>query len=315
MHLRAIASVLLFAFLAASVTVHGQIITGNLVGTTKDESGAVLPGATVTLTSPALIGGPSVRVTNEKGQYRFPNLAPGIYEVEVELGGFATYREEGIWVVVGGTVERDVVLELAGVAENVFVSGESPLVDTHKAGLSTNYGSESLENTPVRRFSVFDLMKSSPGASATRPSGTGDTISVFGSGINENAFLLDGTNITTPGGGTVWPYPDTDIMEEVEIVSLGASAEYGNIQGGVFNVVTKQGGNTFRFDASYYAQAQSLTSQPIKIECDCPEGESGYTRDLFRDFSTHLGGPILKDRLWFFGRLSAPEGLRQPARC
>jgi outer membrane receptor protein involved in Fe transport len=287
--------------LLITVSVDAQVITGNIVGSLKDESGAVVPGATVAITSPALIGGPSVFTTNAKGQYRFLNLAPGLYTLEVSLSGFASYREEALGVAVGGTVERNVVLKLAAVSESVVVSGESPLVDTRKSGVSTNYGSEFLENVPTRRFSVFDILKSAPGVAATNPTGTSDSVSVYGSGTNENAFLLDGTNFTSPRFGGAWPWPDTDIMEEVEVVSIGASAEYGNIQGGVFNVVTKQGGNAFRFDASYYFQTQDLTSQPVLLDCGCPEGETGYTRDRFRDFSAHAGGPILRDRLWFFG--------------
>jgi hypothetical protein len=112
---------------------------------------------------------------------------------------------------------------------------------------------------------------------------------------------VDGTDFTGAFSGVALPWVDTDIIEEVQIVGFGASAEYGNLQGAVFNVVSKQGGNDFHFDASYYGQLQRLTSQPIKLPCDCPEGESGFVRSVFRDFTTHLGGPVVKDRLWFFG--------------
>ncbi|HEY3194195.1 MAG TPA: hypothetical protein VGK42_03060, partial [Candidatus Dormibacteraeota bacterium] len=92
------------------------------------------------------------------------------------------------------------------------------------------------------------------------------------------------------------------MIQEVQIDSLNASAEYGNIQGGVFNIVTKQGSNRFEFDAAYYAQSDRLTSHPEKLACvRCSEAETEYTRARYRDFTTHLGGPILRDRLWFFG--------------
>lgn len=189
---------LLFCVLAfPAPAARAQVITGNLFGVVKDETQAVLPGATVLLTSEALVSGPSERVTNEKGQFRFPALAPGLYQLEVSLLGFAPYREEGLRVVVGGTVERDVVLALPGVTETVMVKSESPILDRRKAGISTNYGTEMISSLPVRRYSTFDLIKSAPGVSATRPSsGSSNSVSVFGSGVNENLFLIDGNNFT-----------------------------------------------------------------------------------------------------------------------
>jgi hypothetical protein len=278
-----------------------QVITGNLRGTVRDESGAVVPGALATIRSEALLGGPATFVTTERGQYRFPGLPPGLYGLTLELAGFRTYMEEGLRVEVGVTLERNVTLPIATHAESLTVTAESPLLDPKASGQSTNYGNELLENTPIRRLSMFDFIKSAPGMSATAPAGLVVEVSAFGSSTNENTFLVDGTDVTGAWEGRAVPGIDTDIIEEVQIVGLGASAEYGNLQGAVFNVVSKQGGNEFRFDASYYSQFQALTSQPIVLPCDCPEGESGFVRDLFRDFTAHVGGPVVKDRLWFFG--------------
>jgi hypothetical protein len=278
-----------------------QVITGNVLGTVRDETGAVLPGATATIASPALLGGPALYVTNEKGQYRFPALAPGLYSLTIELPGFEIYIEEGLRVQVGASLERNVTLPLAALAESLTVVAESPLLDTKESGQSTHYGNEYLENTPVRRMSMFDLLKVAPGMSPTKPGGSGTGITAFGSSQNENIFLVDGTDFTGAYGGGVVPWVDTDVIEEIQIVGFGASAEYGGVQGAVFNVVSKQGGNDFRFDASYYSQFQDLTSQPVTLECDCPEGESGFVRSQYRDFTAHVGGPVLKDRLWFFG--------------
>ena len=102
--------------------------------------------------------------------------------------------------------------------------------------------------------------------SPTSPSsGTVNTVSAFGSGVNENLFLIDGTNFTCPCQGVSRAEPSVDVIQEVQIQSVGASAEYGNIQGAVFNVVTRQGGNRFSYDASYYGQTSGLTSQPILL--------------------------------------------------
>jgi len=294
-------TLLLFFLLWSLAALEAQVITGNIVGTVRDETGAVLPGASVTIRSPALLGGPAVFVTNEKGQYRFPALSPGLYSLTIEIPGFSTYMEDGLRVQVGATIESNVTLPLASLAESLTVTAESPLLDTKESGDSTNYGKEYLENTPIRRFSMFDFLKSAPGMSPQGPGILTTGVSAYGSGQNENLYLVDGTDFSSAYGGYAVPWVDTDIIEEIQIVGLGASVEYGNLQGAVFNVVSRQGGNEFAFDASYYGQFDDLTSQPVKQPCDCPEVESGYVRTRYRDFTTHVGGPILKDRLWFFG--------------
>jgi hypothetical protein len=294
-------AILVLFLLSFLETTEAQVITGNILGTVTDETGAVVPGALTTIRSPALLGGPATFVTNEKGQYRFPVLAPGLYGLTVEISGFRTYIEEGLRVQVGATIERNITLPLAALAESLTVTAKSPLLDTKDSGQSTHYGKEYLQNTPIRRMSMFDLIKSAPGMSAEKPGNGFPGVSAFGSSQNENTFLVDGTDFTGTYGFTAVPWIDTDVIEEIQIVGIGASAEYGNLQGAVFNVVSRQGGNEFQFDASYYAQLDELTSKPVLLPCECPEGESGYVRNHYRDFTTHLGGPVLKDRLWFFG--------------
>src|SRR5260370_34056205 len=101
---------------------------------------------------------------------------------------------------------------------------------------------------------MFDCIKAAPGVSPTAPSSGADpSVSVFGSSVNENLYLLDGTNFTCPCSGGPQPQPDVDVIQEVHVDSLGASAEFGNIHGGVFNVVTKQNGNRFSRDLSFYS--------------------------------------------------------------
>ena len=155
---------------------------------------------------------------------------------------------------------------------------------------------------------MFDFIRAAPGISPTSPaSGTTSTVSVtsvsaLGSGVNENQFLIDGTNFTCPCSGLARAEPGVDFIQEVQVQSVGASAEFGNMQGAVINVVTRGGGERFEFDASYYAQTAGLTSQPIVLPvAGGSQPTSGYTRDRYRDFTTNLGGPAVRDRLWFFG--------------
>ena len=300
--------------LLAGIPVTGQVITGNIVGTVSDATGGVLPGAEVTIRSPALIGGTATTSTNDKGRYRFPALVPGTYRLKIHKIGFTNYVDEAVRVQVGSRVEKNVFLGLAAVSEEVTVSGEGPVVDTQKSAVSTNYGKEYMENVPLRRSGINDFIKSAPGISATYTTyNQHPAVSALGSGVNENIYLVDGSSTLDYAGPGSGPGrgPGTDAIEEIEILSLGASAEYGNFQGAVFNVVTRQGGNDWHFDGSYYYTSQNLTSQPVRRECNCTEGETGFTRDRFYDFALHAGGPILKDRLWIFGGY----GYQQDYKC
>jgi hypothetical protein len=238
------ASILVGLFVAAGSS-EAQVLTGSLFGVVKDGSGGVLPGASIQVSSTALIGGSATAVTNEKGQFRLPTLSPGEYALEIELAGFAKYREERIQIDVQGNIERTITLKLTGIAESISVEGGSA-VEAERSGLASRFGLQELTSIPVRRFSMFDFIKAAPGVSPTSSSsGTDSGVSVFGSGVNESLYLLDGTNFTCPCSGGPAPQPDVDVIQEVHVDSLGAAAEFGNIQGAVFNVVTKQGGNVF----------------------------------------------------------------------
>jgi hypothetical protein len=279
-----------------------QGLTGALIGTVKDAQGGVITGAVVTVSSPALIGGSATVTTNEKGQLRFPALPPGPYVLDIEVRGFKAFHEEDIRIGVGATIERMAVLTLAGVEESLEVEGAGSRIEARGSGFETRFGPEDLETIPARRFSMFDFIRAAPGVSPTSPSsGTTNSVSAFGSGANENTFLLDGTNFTCPCSGEARSEPGVDFIQEVHVQSVGASAEFGNMQGAVVNVITRQGSERFLFDASYYGQSAGLTSQPIHLAYAGPgQPESGYERARYRDATTNLGGPLVRDRLWFF---------------
>ena len=286
------------------VITSAQGLTGALIGTVKDAQGGVLPGASVIVSSPAIIGGTLAMTTSEKGQLRFPALPPGSYALSVELPGFAAYREDGIQIGAGATLERTIVLTITGRAESVVVEGTGSRIEARGAGFGSRTSSEDLRAIPARRSSMFDAIRSAPGISPTSPSSatstTETTVSAFGSGTNENQFLIDGTNFTCPCNGVARAEPGVDFIQEVQIQSAGASVEFGNVQGAVINVLTRQGSDRLLFDASYYGQAAGLTSQPV-LRPLTSSRETGYERDKYRDVTTNLGGPVIHDRLWFFG--------------
>jgi hypothetical protein len=278
-----------------------QGLTGSLIGTVNDGQGGVLPGATVRVSSAALIGGPLTLTTNEKGQLRFSTLPPGSYALDIEMARFASYHEADIRIGGGATIERTAVLRLAGVEESIVVEGAGSHIDARDPGFGTRFGPDDINAIPVRRFSMFDFIRAAPGVSATSPgSASANSVSVFGSGTNENTFLIDGTNFTCPCSGEARAEPGIGFIQEVQVQSVGASAEFGNMQGAVVNVVTRQGGERFLYDASYYGQAAGLTSQPIRRPMSGSASETGFQRARYRDLTSNLGGPVLRDRLWFF---------------
>jgi Carboxypeptidase regulatory-like domain len=199
-----------------------QGLTGTLVGTVKDWQGGALVGALVEISSPALIGGPGTTTTNSKGQLRFTNLPPGPYGLLVAVPGFTTYRAQDVLIGVSTTTDVAVILQLAGVTQSVEVEGTSPRMGGRNPGVGTRFGPEDLAAIPTRRAGVFDLVRAAPGISPTSPSsGTINTISAFGSGTNENSFLIDGTDFTSPSNGAARADPGVDFVQKVHIQSVG----------------------------------------------------------------------------------------------
>jgi len=281
--------VLLSLGLATSAA--AQRTTGQIIGKVADESGSVLPGVTVTLRGAGVAGAPTV-VTSETGVYRFPVLPPGTYSVEYSIAGFSTVKREAIPIEVGSVVELDITMKVGALEESVTVSGASPVVDLASSEVSTAYNREWVQNAPVRRFSYFDLINSAPGVSATSNVGQATAAQSLGNSTNDNSYQIDGTDISST------PWPNTDAIEEVEVLQLGASAEYGNVQGAVFNIVTRQGGNVFHGDANFYLQNDGLTGRNTT---DAQDGGRPYHRDTWRDLTVQASGPFIKDKLWFFG--------------
>jgi len=280
---------------------YAQRTTGTIAGTVTDESGAVLPGVTVTLTGAGVAGTPTT-VTGETGSYRFPQLPPGEYKLTFSLQGFGTVNHERVVVPLGQTVEIGAQMKVSTLQETVTVTGEAPVVNTASTQVATNLNREWVENAPQRRFTFFDLINQAAGVSPA--TSTSSRSQSFGGSTTDNSYQLDGTDFTAPSTGAAWPWPNTDTIEEVQVLSLGASAEYGNVQGAVFNVVTRQGSNEFHGDGNFYFQHQNLTGRNTTDEQD--DGLP-YHRDKFLDTTWQLGGPIAKDKLWFFGSFQYQE--------
>ncbi|MGE3957027.1 MAG: carboxypeptidase regulatory-like domain-containing protein [Vicinamibacterales bacterium] len=272
---------------------YAQRTTGEISGKVIDESGGTLPGVTVTLRGEAMPNAQPV-ITSETGIYRFPVLPAGAYDVEFALEGFGTAKYEAVRVAVGQTIDLNVTMKVSALNETLTVTGAAPVVNVTTSEVSTNYNREWVQSAPVRRFSYFDLINSAPGVSSTSNVGQSTSAQVLGNSTNENQYQIDGTDISST------PWPNTDAIEEVQVLSMGASAEYGNVQGAVFNIVTRQGTNVFHGDANTYFQSKATTARNTT---DAVDRGFPYNRDTYRDGTIQASGPFVPDKFWFFGSL------------
>ena len=268
---------------------------GRIVGKVRDPSGAVLAGAQVTVSSPALQGSPVEVRASPTGTFRLLALPPGQYRLEVSAPGFQTYAEERIRVLVGGTIQRNVTLPLETVSEELTVSERGSLVDPRRVSTAVSYDSRTNDNVPRSRTGVMDFFRMAPGISPSPPGSQVNQVGSFGSGVNENVVFVDGID-----RGNYPPFLEPDSIEEIEILTTGVPAEVAFAQGAVFNIVTRQGGNDWRFDASYYHQNDALTASSTKTRCFCPDGETGFTNVALHDTTAHIGGPLVPERLFLF---------------
>lgn len=291
--MRSVCAVLLLTvgLLIGSAPAAAQQTTGEITGRVADASGGVLPGVTVILRSDG-VAGTQTTVSSGEGLYRFTLLPPGLYQLEYALSGFSTLRREAIPVSVGAVVDLNVQLQLGAATEVVTVTGEVPVVNAARTSVSTNYDNEWVRNAPVRRNSYFDYVNSAPGISAASNIGQSSGAQSLGSSTNENQYMIDGTNISST------PWLNGDAVEQVEVVQLGASAQYGNVQGAVFNIVTRQGSNVMHGDANLYIQSGHLTGRNTTEDFD---NGRPYNRDTYRDMTVQASGAFIPNRFWYFG--------------
>ena len=287
---------------------YGQILTGSIRGTVRDEESVILPGVIVELRSPALIGGPKVQVTSERGSFRFANLPPGIYELTFSLGGFQTLKKEGNIVRVDTMVTENAVLKITTLQESITVVAESPVVDVTKSGVSTSWQTEMMDNLPLTRTCFFDLVNSTPGVWSHGGTTDASRSVAYGTGSESNTYLFDGVDTTSPDYGAAWAWLNPDVIQEIQVIGIGGKAEYGNFMGATINIVTKSGGNAFHGGASALFQFDALTANNSKAYIQdlldtgyiSEEEKFPYHRQAWRDLSFQLGGPIVKDKIWFF---------------
>jgi hypothetical protein len=259
-------ALVLMLLLAAAANVRAQGTTGTIIGTVTDNTKAVVPGATVTVSGPALMGTRTV-VTEADGSYRVPTLPPGTYALLFELPGFGTTSREGILISVGFTATINVEISPAGVAENVTVSGASPIVDLASTKVSTEFGSEKL-GALVGSRDYASVTAQLPGITMTRPSvgGTGaitfQRSTRYGMTGHDRGEVEGIVTTEAAAGGQEVGYSDSDSFEDMVTNVIGNTAEMPN-PGTLTVVVSKSGGNTYRGHLYADYQTDKLESHNI----------------------------------------------------
>ncbi|HVO12926.1 MAG TPA: TonB-dependent receptor [Vicinamibacteria bacterium] len=318
-----ISSLVLLAGLCVAARAQG-IYEGRITGTVSSADGAVLPGATVEVSSPALMAGKRAATTSSRGTYVFLNLPAGKYKVTAAMTGFKTIVRENIEVSPDAAVTLDFTLPVGAITESVMVTAEGPIVDSKTSTIDSRIDKDLLAKLPTTRDAFYNLALTTPGMFDSASSNTLPSPTAYGSATNENVFLINGVNATNPEAGAFGTLVNVnyDAVEEVRVVALGSKAEYGSYSGAAIDVLTKSGSNDFHGTAAFYSLlGKPASNQPAPgADLGAPflyvgQGEqlSGETKKDWEGSAT-VGGPIVKDKLWFFGAFDYLRSSSLPPR-
>src|SRR6267378_3715395 len=300
-----------WALLSAFVLMFAPIVsaspTGGIAGFVRDQSGAIISGAKLTLINVATNAKEEAR-SDSNGSFQFLQLAPAVYSLQVEASGFKKEAVNGVLVQVDQITHLDATLQVGSVAETVEVLSEAtPLLESDRSTLSNVIDSQVISNMPLNARQYLDLALLTPGVLPSSAGTQGGGFSVSGARSQSNIFLLDGvSNIDTQINSALGNFRITDAVQEFAVQTSVATAEFGRGTGGQVNIVTKSGTNKFHGTAFEYLRNSVLEAADFFTK------KNGGTKNpLHRNqYGATLGGPILKDKLFFF---LSYEGFRQVA--
>lgn len=301
-HLLPAASVALVGILASAPAVAQgtSVLTGTIVDTsTKRPIGDVV----VTVTSPALQGEQTV-VTDKSGTYRIPNLPPGDYTLRLEGDAYRAYSRGGITLRVNSTIRVNAELLPEGLkAEEVVIVGKAPTVDVGSSStgvtLNQDFVSRIALNPPAGKAAASRSFESLAGV-APGAQNDGYGVSINGTTSPENAFVIDGVSVNDPAFGILGTPLSVEFIKEVGVITGGYMPEYGKSTGGIFDVLTKAGSNEFHGSVFFNITPGGLEGPRTLIKSASSTITTNPKLGSLRDFGAEIGGPILKDRLWFF---------------
>jgi hypothetical protein len=278
---------------------YAQAIYGNIYGKVTDESGAVLPGVSVTLSG---IGAPQTATTGSQGEFRFLNLSAGAYTVKTELAGFATVERSNVVVNVGVNTELTIPMKVASVATTITVSGEVPLLDTRRQTSGTNFTQAELKSIPTAR-DPWVMLQQTPGVLVDRQnvggseSGQQDNYVGKGTDPSQNAWNVDGVSVTDMAAlGSSSTYYDFDAFQEMQMTTGGTDPSV-SVPGVTINMVTKRGTNEVHGSARIFDTPNQLEAKPATIS----GGRAFNKIDHIDDYGVEAGGPLWPDKAWLWG--------------
>jgi len=280
-----------------------QSTTAIISGVVRDEQGAVLPGVTVTARNVDTSLTRTV-VTDPTGVYRFSALPIGPYELTAELTGFATYQRSGLVLSLNQEAVIDISLRLAAIQETVQVTGESPILNTTNAEVGVRFDQTKVAELPVANTrDVFSLALQVAGVSQVNSGqsnfASGTNFSVNGMRTRSNNFMIDGQDSNDPSvTGRQQPLNNTDLIQEVRLITNQFAAEFGRAAGSVMSVVTKSGTNQFRGSAFIFRNQNELNAR-TNLDKAAGRTEAPYLEE--NQFGGTFGGPIIRNRTFFFG--------------
>jgi Carboxypeptidase regulatory-like domain len=276
---------------------------GEIFGRVSDSSGAVMPGVTVTLNGPSLIT-PQSTVSLESGAYRFPSIPIGLYSVTFEIPGFRRMVRENVRVETGFNAEINASLSVSTVEETVTVSAAGPVVDTRSTTTGQTFNREMLERIPSAR-DPWVVLEQTAGIIMNQQnvggnkSGQQSTFIAHGTGNNE-VWNVDGGNITDMAASSSSLYFDFDAFEEIQVQTGGSDASVQS-SGVSINLVTRSGGNDFRGSSRFYVVDNNLQGDNITPELQAQGAGSGNPIKNIKDYGFEIGGPIMRNKAWFWG--------------
>jgi hypothetical protein len=305
----ALAAMLVLGIGMTAPTVWAQSAGSSVIhGAAIDNTGGALPGVTVTLTSPTLLGGPRVTVTEADGSYRFSDLPGGVYRLTFELPGFSTLVRDELRITIGFTARVDATLGVGQLEETVVVSGAAPVVDMSSTGTAVNFTEEALESIPRGRDlqSVVDMAPGVVRASAPDVGGSqmAERPNMITYGLQATPKIqVEGINITTGADPNTAVYLNYFGMEDIQVKTSGTSAEVGT-PGLHMVAVLKSGSNEFRgqYEASY--QGPGLQANNLTAEYQAQGLSDTEPLKYHYDVAADLGGRVIRDKLWFYGGFS-----------
>jgi len=291
--------------------------TAELAGRVTDESGAVLPGVSVTVTQTDT-GFTRTTVTDGEGGYSLPNLPTGPYRLEVALQGFRTYVQTGIVLQVGATPTINAVLAVGNLEETVSVEAATPIVDVRSAGISDVVENERIVELPLQGRQVTDLIVLAgaavqTGTASNRAMTGGVSISVAGGLSFGVAYTLDGAMHNDVNNNANLPMPFPDALQEFSVATSGLSAQNGMHAGASVNAVTKSGTNQLHGNAFEFVRDKRFNAKDPFAAIDPTTGERKNDGLVRNQFGGTLGGPVVRDKLFFFGGYQGTEVRQTPA--